>query len=167
MADRHIPAKRATFQCKSCERELEAEAFYVSNLSRCKECVKASVRANRAEKIDYYRSYDRLRYRQDEERREHCKAMGKTTPMHVRVEKQRERRQREPEKNKARLAVARALSRGTLVKPCGCYFCGTAEKLQAHHHDYTRPLDVFWLCPSCHGKLHAFNGDFHRERPQQ
>lgn len=162
MANHQVATAAAVYQCKSCEREKEAAHFYASNLSRCKECVKASVRANRAERIDYYRSYDRMRYREDDARKAHCIAMGKTVPMEVRTQKQRERRQADPSKNIARLAVARAVKKGQIRKSETCYFCASPERLQAHHHDYSKPLDVFWLCSACHGKLHAINGDFHR-----
>ena len=47
--------------CKSCLQEKVQSEFYVSNKSRCKACIKASVRANRLEKIEHYRSYDRAR----------------------------------------------------------------------------------------------------------
>ena len=162
MAKSHLSSERDLFQCKGCERHLDADAFYASNLSRCKECVKSRVRENRAEKIDYYRSYDRLRYRQDPERKAHCIAMGKTVPLAARLESQRRRRAAEPEKDAARRAVAHALQSGKIVKPSGCFFCKKEARLQAHHPDYSRPLDVFWLCPKCHGKLHTVNGDFLR-----
>lgn len=34
-----------------------------------------------------------------------------------------------------------------------CESCG-AENAQRHHDDYERPLDVRWLCSSCHGREH-------------
>jgi hypothetical protein len=51
----------------------------------------------------------------------------------------------------ARYAVQRGrIARGTLCERCGC----APKKLQMHHHDYTKPLDVLWLCTACHGKAH-------------
>lgn len=147
--------------CKECRETKPVSAYYASNRSSCKECVKAAVRANRAAKADYYRAYDRVRYRNDPARREHCIAMGRTVPMAERVRKQRERRRAEPEKNAARLRLKRAVDKGQLTrKPC--YFCGMAGRTEAHHPDYSHPLDVFWLCSGCHGKLHTINGDFLR-----
>jgi hypothetical protein len=32
--------------------------------------------------------------------------------------------------------------------PMGCLLCG--KKAQAHHDDYTKPLEVVWLCPLHH-----------------
>lgn len=34
-----------------------------------------------------------------------------------------------------------------------CELCG-AVKAQAHHEDYFKPIDVRWLCATCHRKLH-------------
>jgi hypothetical protein len=31
----------------------------------------------------------------------------------------------------------------------------TNWSLHAHHDDYSRPLDVVWLCPSCHRQHHV------------
>lgn len=167
MADREVTAGAPLYQCKSCEGQFSADAFYASNLSRCKECVKEKVRANRAENLDYYRSYDRMRYREDEARKARCQAMGKTVSTEYRAENQRERRAAEPEKFLARQRVGRAIAKGQISKPTECFFCGNGGKLQAHHHDYSKPLDVFWLCPPCHGKLHTINGDFHRPKPNE
>lgn len=36
-------------------------------------------------------------------------------------------------------------------QPCAC----GAEKAQAHHADYSKPLEVTWLCSKCHGLAHS------------
>lgn len=149
------------FQCKSCEGFFEADEFYASNASRCKECVKAQMRKNRAEKIDYYRLYDRQRYRGDEKRKEAARrsASSEAGKKSKAVCTQRSK-ENEPEKWKARYAVNNAIRDGKLERGTECYFCSGTERIQAHHHDYSKPMDVFWLCSSCHGKLHTVNGDF-------
>ena len=51
------------------------------------------------------------------------------------------------EKNHARTRVKVAKRNGILVPvPCKC---GRLD-VQAHHEDYSKPLEVIWLCPSCH-----------------
>jgi hypothetical protein len=42
--------------------------------------------------------------------------------------------------------------RGVLV-PQPCEYCGDT-KVQKHHEDYDKPLDVKWLCQPCHVNLH-------------
>lgn len=40
---------------------------------------------------------------------------------------------------------------GHIVRPDTCEECGcTDRKIEAAHKDYDRPLDVRWLCRSCH-----------------
>lgn len=34
------------------------------------------------------------------------------------------------------------------------YRCGTDKNVHGHHHDYSKPLDVEWLCSTCHGIEH-------------
>ena len=58
-----------------------------------------------------------------------------------------------PERCRARSAVKQATINGTLVRPKSCSNCGIDGKVHAHHEDYDKPLDVVWLCPSCHKLL--------------
>ena len=59
---------------------------------------------------------------------------------------------REPEKTKARKAVRRALESGRLVRQA-CGRCGN-HKAEAHHPDYSKPLEIEWLCRKCHAAEH-------------
>jgi hypothetical protein len=61
---------------------------------------------------------------------------------------------RNREKTRAHKAVQSALRSGRLVRPEHCERCERQCKPQAHHADYTKPLDVAWLCSTCHGKEH-------------
>lgn len=52
----------------------------------------------------------------------------------------------------ARARATMAVHRGTLArKPCEQ--CGEPDA-ERHHADYSRPLDVTWLCRRCHRALH-------------
>jgi hypothetical protein len=55
---------------------------------------------------------------------------------------------------KAHAAVYNALRRGDLVRPTVCSRCFKLCKPQAHHPDYSKPLDVAWLCKQCHTLMH-------------
>jgi ribosomal protein S27AE len=58
-----------------------------------------------------------------------------------------------PEKEQARVQVRVAMEAGEIGKQ-PCSQCGE-EKAEAHHGDYTKPLDVRWLCRRCHRRHHA------------
>lgn len=57
-----------------------------------------------------------------------------------------------PEKKKAHKDVENAIRWKRLVKG-PCEVCG-AEKVEAHHDDYSRTLDVRWLCRPHHLEHH-------------
>lgn len=59
-----------------------------------------------------------------------------------------------PERLSARNAVARALKNGFLIKPDLCSKCKKKKRLVAHHEDYSKPLELIWLCYICHAKVH-------------
>jgi hypothetical protein len=163
MADSQVTAIAATYQCKSCKGLFPADGFYVSNLSKCKDCTKRDVRKNREEKVDYYRAYDRKRYRDQPKRKEAAKRAATSPEGQIAKAAATARsRREEPKKWKARNAVNNAIRDGRLERGSACHFCGTNKRLQAHHEDYDHPLDVVWLCAGCHGKLHGIKGDFRR-----
>lgn len=59
-----------------------------------------------------------------------------------------------PDKRRAQGFVSYAIKRGLLVRPERCESCAKLCKPHAHHDDYSRPLDVRWLCSRCHGREH-------------
>ena len=56
-------------------------------------------------------------------------------------------------KRRARTQVTCAIRRGDLARR-PCEVCGEETAL-AHHVDYSRPLDVVWLCYTHHSWVHA------------
>ncbi len=50
--------------------------------------------------------------------------------------------------------VSRAIKDSTLTRLDACELCGENRFALAHHaNGYDNPLDVWWLCHSCHGRL--------------
>lgn len=56
---------------------------------------------------------------------------------------------------KAVQKVNDALRRGGLTKPTICSICMKEGRIQGHHHDYSKPLEIQWLCSVCHCKVHG------------
>lgn len=119
--------------CLQCQRSLPAASFHKSGTRRdelqiyCKPCNRDRVKAWRKANRDKVSETNR-RYRTNN-----------------------------PEKNIAHRRLHKALRDGRLTKPSGCEDCGLAaspEDLQAHHEDYSKPLDVEWLCRCCHMRRH-------------
>lgn len=67
-------------------------------------------------------------------------------------------REENPIAYRAHNAVNNAVRDGRLFKE-PCAICGEAE-VHAHHRDYSKPLDVVWLCAKCHHRLHAAFPEF-------
>jgi hypothetical protein len=61
-------------------------------------------------------------------------------------------RKRNLEKTRAHSRVARAIKKGTLVRPDTCERCGEECRPEASHDDYSKPLEVEWLCRLCHAR---------------
>jgi hypothetical protein len=47
-----------------------------------------------------------------------------------------------------------ALKYESLKRGEQCVECGSTKNIHGHHDNYQFPLDVTWLCPSCHKKRH-------------
>ena len=112
-------------------------------LGKCKDCTKIDVAANRYKNHEYYLEFDRKRFQNDPKRRAYI------------VESAMERAKLDPLKTKARSMVNKRVQTGTIVKPEVCEECESGgTRLEGHHEDYSKPLDVEWLCTICHGKRH-------------
>lgn len=119
--------------CFKCGAEKPLTEFYVhpqmgdGRLNKCKACTRKDVRDNYQANVDRYRAYDR----------------------------KRGYRPAAPEKTLARRMVRDAIMQGRLVRqPCEI---GTdcSGRIEAHHDDYSKPLDVRWLCKKHHGEVHT------------
>lgn len=129
-------------RCRVCEREQPLTAFYAGSWAlRCRACHRAYMRARRAAGLT--QADERARYH------------AAVTIRGAVAENTKRWKARNPDKLRAEYAVADAIQRGTLTRQ-PCTVCG--EKAQAHHADYTRPLEVQWLCPLHHARQHVAEG---------
>lgn len=69
----------------------------------------------------------------------------------------RNSRERYPEKAKARSNISNAIKLGKIERSVFCEECGLPAKTEGHHPDYSKPLEVIWLCPECHVELNKSN----------
>lgn len=138
--------------CKTCRISKPNCDFYLSNKSRCKDCVKESVQRNRIEKIEYYRQYDRMRgsmpHRVSARKEYSQTSAGRMASSRAK----RKYSENNPKRRAAHIVVGNAVRDGRLQK-LPCIVCG--ERAQAHHPDYDSPLAVVWLCPPHHKAVHA------------
>ena len=62
---------------------------------------------------------------------------------------------RYPTQRKAIWTLNNAIQDGRAIRPETCSRCGQKARIEGHHHDYSKPLDVIWLCRRCHVEEHA------------
>lgn len=126
-------------------------------LNKCKECAKRDTKENRTLHADYYRQYDRDRFQTDPKVRERHRRYQKTENGKKSIRQTNLRWvERNLEKRAAHIILGNRIRKGEVVKPDVCSCCGKGGIIHGHHSDYSRPLDVEWLCPACHVEKHRF-----------
>lgn len=149
--------------CNECGEVKRLSDFYVHHkmpdgyLNKCKECVKNRVRLHREKNLERVRAYDRERGRSEERKARLRADFKKNNPRYAEwKERDKEFRKKwinkNPEKRAAHVKVGNAIRDGKLERGV-CEVCGS-DKVEAHHDDYTKPLEVRWLCKSHHMELH-------------
>lgn len=134
-------------RCTKCQLPKQATDFYRDKTRRdgmtstCKQCRAAVDRRH------YYGTLEYQRARKRKYRAENRDAL-------LANERRYDTTQRDPVKREARAQVRAAVASGRLVRPSSCSDCRTPCKPHGHHADYSRPLDVEWLCSECHGVRH-------------
>lgn len=139
-------------RCSKCGEEKPTSGFYRHPETKdglnswCKDCTASRWQDWRARHPNYKQT------RTPEQRHRWAQAEYRRDPTKKTRECQR-RRKENPLAYAARTAVGNALQSGRLVRPSACSACGKPCKPDGHHEDYTKPLEVVWVCKSCHYKL--------------
>lgn len=57
---------------------------------------------------------------------------------------------------KAKKILIEAIKSGVIIKPPNCEICNRNHtRIYGHHPDYSKPLEVIWVCGSCHRLIHT------------
>lgn len=155
-------------QCICCKQIKPISEYYKHSqmkdgtLNKCKECQKTNSIAARNRNIEKYRLYDReranlphrIKARAEYQKTEAYKASQKKSLAAMKV--------KFAEKNKARYAVSNALRDGLIFK-LPCFICGDLD-VECHHPNYSKHLEVVWLCTKHHAQLHKEARQYEREK---
>ncbi|MGD9687793.1 MAG: hypothetical protein AB7U43_12550 [Desulfobacter sp.] len=151
-------------KCFKCGTEKPLTEFYRhsqmadGHLGKCKDCAKKDVHAHRLENLERIQDYDRQRSKSS-----HRKLQRKIyADNHSDIMKFHKKAyiERNPEKRAAHVLVGNAIRAGKLLRQ-PCIVCQSVSS-EAHHEDYSRPLDVIWLCRKHHSELHEQRLDYRR-----
>lgn len=149
--------------CKSCKVVKKISEFYVDSrmkdghLNQCKDCVKNRIKKHRCLNIDQIREYEKkrgnLQHRVDARREYRQTDAGKAARRTATATYNK----RHPMRYAARVITRKSVRDGKLVKLEKCSECESTNKIEGHHDDYTKPLEVRWLCEACHKQWHKVN----------
>lgn len=163
-------------ECKTCHQQKPLAEFHNRVCARdgkqvvCKKCACAATRAwntankeyvKRQNRVWYLKNRDSVRARsarwyeantlkaRENRKKYHAEHRDKVLLAH------RNYAQKYKNRFVATSAVYMAIKTGKLVRgPCEA--CGATESVHGHHDDYSKPLDVNWLCEECHPSLHKW-----------
>jgi len=132
-------------KCTRCGNEKQISDFQIRKASKdgltasCKDCLK---KYDSLRNMLPHRVEARNKYQKTSRGMAVCKAMKERWA------------DRNKEKRAAHLILGNAIKYGRITrKPCE--ICGSNIKIHGHHDDYSKPLDVRWLCPKHHKQIHA------------
>lgn len=135
--------------CFKCHAEKPIGEFYDhpqmadKHLNKCKDCAKRDMQIHRLTH-PHVQERDRIRGRSEAHRLYQERHLARNKDRyHVSA--------------MAAQKTRRAVQKGLLVKADVCEQCGADEFLEGAHHDYTKPLEVRWLCRRCHRREDARN----------
>jgi len=148
-------------KCKKCGEVKNCDDFYLTHRVTCKKCIRKQVIAwqknNRKQVLKTQKTMrDRPEFRkkQAEYYRKWYEAKGRGKRSQRQLKQIKSWQKLHPESCRAGSLVQYAVETGKITRPKACVTCKEKRKLLAHHDDYNFPLNVKWLCYSCHQKLH-------------
>ena len=156
--------KMADKVCKQCGTLQSLSGFYKhsqmadGHLNKCKECIKANVRRYAKANPEKIRKLGREKRRRPKYRRLAKQWIKRNSEKYKAYRDLWAAKNRH--KRKAQHAVSNAIRDGRMIKPGRCQRCGkngNSSEIQAHHPDYSKPLEVEWLCRACHGEAHVLH----------
>ena len=143
-------------KCKRCGTEKNEEEFnkwykksgssgYRQNCRECDHLLNKEFREKNSDKLKVKR-----RNRNGAQPKRYC-----TDPKQQKRNEDVYRSQRKyPEKRAARTFLNSYIKMGKVMKPNSCEICLQKAKVEGHHEDYSKPLEVKWVCKKCHTDIH-------------
>lgn len=134
-------------KCFKCKEEKPLSEFYKQKkmkdglLGKCKQCTKKDSTNNRNNNLEKIREYDRKRAKLPHR-------------IQLTIKNTKKFRKKFPLAYKAHCAVNNAVRDGILIRPAKCPICKKTRQIEGHHEDYTKPLEVDWMCSACHKQFH-------------
>ena len=145
--------------CRQCGIPKDLDLFYKhsqmadGHLNKCIACVKSRIKKYEKDNPEKIRIACREKMRRPKYVAKH-KAWLEANPERAQAIQDRwyEKNQ---DKRYAHRVLDYALRKGTVIKADHCQHesgCTVTDRLEGHHPDYSKPLEVVWLCRTHHGE---------------
>ena len=153
----YIPKSK---KCRTCEEAKDLSDFYKHRLikdghaNECKGCQKKRAKAWYQSSQEKRRNKSKQYYEENREKILEYRHTDKFRAFNAKGVAKYAKNNRE--KVKAQQKLNHEIIMGRIVRPIICEGCGrnTEKLIQGHHYDYSKPLDVIWLCIECHADIH-------------
>jgi len=149
--------------CRDCQIEKSFDEFYKhpkmfdGHLNKCIACVKSRVTKHRQANIDAIREYDKKRSK-NPHRVQAKKDYAQTEQGKLAKKKATQTyKAKHPMRYAAHIIVNNAIRDKKLIAEKNCSVCSSTINIEGHHDDYTKPMDVRWLCEKCHKEWYKNN----------
>jgi hypothetical protein len=149
--------------CLACNTKKPLDEYYLHKqmldgyLNKCKECVKSRVHTYRINNLAAVTAYDKKRDSLPHRIKIKQKYLKTDSGKKAKAKASLNYKKRYPMKYAAHIITANAIRSGKLLPVKNCSECNSTNKIEGHHDDYTKPLNIKWLCELCHKEWHRHN----------
>ena len=143
-----------SYRCKECNRKrhkeyskrMPEEVRERKRKARNEYGKENRLHLNKKMREDYQNNPEKYRARNKKFRKENKEKFN---------EYMRNYRENNMEKILAQAKVKYHVDNENIVRPDNCSICKSSDyRIEAHHFEYSKPLDVLWVCQKCHLALH-------------
>jgi len=134
-------------RCNVCQKEKSLEDFYrdkTKTLRRDYTCIECRRMLNRVRDRDRDKTPERVKKSKDWVQSERGKERAR--------QRRRQNYNINRERHQAQTIIRRLIKMGIIARQ-PCEICGN-EPSKGHHLDYSKPLEVVWLCQKHHSEVH-------------
>ena len=149
-------------RCFKCGEDKSFSSFYKHKqmgdgyLGKCKECAKKDVAKHREENLEKIHAYERQRNMLPHRIAARAEYSNTEAYRQIASKSKKQYKIDNPIKYAAHTTLGNAIRDGKLFKQ-SCETCQD-PKVHGHHDDYSKPLEVRWLCAIHHKEWHRENG---------
>ncbi len=145
-------------QCSRCKKSKELSEFYKNSSkkdgygSHCKACRSTYFQTKERRKAHNYQNWQYSQTPKGKIVKARSNARFRQTEKYKTAI--RKHREKYPARRKAQIILHNAVATEKISRPNFCTTCQRSCTPQGHHPDYSKPLEVIWLCHLCHMSLH-------------